>query len=505
MRTRHRESRGWFGIPLLALPSIAWLAIPPLVFGVSLFDYVPGFDNDEIHYWHEILTFSEVGFSGGYYTVDELPAPAAFSPFGTEGPAFAFLYGSLAKVFGWHPFSPAFYNAVLVFFCLAGMSLLARSPSPASALIAVLTATYWPLAIVAPTIMQEPLHNAAAILLAGVFYRFVRNDRSSGGSRWLGGLTIAVMSTVRCTWSAFSAPFLLLALPWSRMRAIVWSLVFVSLAFLVASWWASPYPRYTLWPDLMSGHRWVHRWLLWNGSNFFRLVDEPYGAEAATLGLMLRCQMAAIVIYAGWRLSMAVRNEDRVERAIMALILFSLLHIVLAQILFYSVDNFHDYRVFGPYLLFVLILLILFERFGVVALVIASNLLAAPTFLEAYAVRNIEGVDYVRRGPMSKNVPASLGDFEKAVRGALVYRPDSNRWCNTLLTRTYRSQLIAVPAGIGLSALLDAEELSLPPKSKYILLADNDPLLRSSDLRLERLAHTPEGTLHYNPDSGCPR
>lgn len=500
-----RESSRGFGVLVLAVPSAVWLLLPSLGFGLSLYDYVPGFDNDEIHYWHEILSFSHVGFSSGYYTVDELTARAAFSPFGPEGPAFAFLVGSIAKLSGWYLFSPAYFNALLVFLSLTTTYFLGRPPLTSVLLITALIATYWPLALVAPTIMQEPLHHVAAIVLAGAFYRLIASPHSSVSARWMGGAMIAAMSAIRCTWSAFSVPFLFLTSAKSRLGLLLASVAFASLAVVLAFWWSAPYPRYRLWHDLMSGDRWVREWLLWNASNFFRFVDEPYGSEAAWLGLLLRCQIAGVAIYAGWRMFLAVRDRDRIERAAMALILFTLLHIILAQVLFYSVDNFHDYRVFGPYLLFALMLLALFHRFRIATVVIASNLLVAPVFLEAYALRNIEGVDYVRRGAASKNDPIDVEAFGSAVRDTLVYTPDPNRWCNTLLTRSYRSVLVAVPAGIGLTMLLDIGELRLPPMSKYLLLPDSDPLLASAELRLERLSDTSEGTLYYNLDSTCPR
>ncbi|MCL5428564.1 MAG: hypothetical protein M1347_02015 [Chloroflexi bacterium] len=57
--------------------------------------------SDEIIYWREIKTFSEYGFGGGQYSTDERPALFSASPFGSHGPAFAMLFGSLGRMVGW--------------------------------------------------------------------------------------------------------------------------------------------------------------------------------------------------------------------------------------------------------------------------------------------------------------------------------------------------------------------------------------------------------------------
>jgi hypothetical protein len=71
------------------------------------------FKVDEMRYWHQIATFRAVGFNGGYYTIDEQPAPASFSHFHTKGPLFPMLYGTIACFVGWYPESGRFSTASL--------------------------------------------------------------------------------------------------------------------------------------------------------------------------------------------------------------------------------------------------------------------------------------------------------------------------------------------------------------------------------------------------------
>ena len=53
------------GVPVLVLGLVR------VFFGVPISAYRP-LINDEVAYWHQALTFSHVGFNGGFYTVDEM-------------------------------------------------------------------------------------------------------------------------------------------------------------------------------------------------------------------------------------------------------------------------------------------------------------------------------------------------------------------------------------------------------------------------------------------------
>lgn len=82
------------------LPSILAICLPVFFWGRSILEFVPN-SSDEIIYWREIKTFSEYGFGGGQYSTDERPALFSASPFGSHGPAFAMLFGSLGRMVGW--------------------------------------------------------------------------------------------------------------------------------------------------------------------------------------------------------------------------------------------------------------------------------------------------------------------------------------------------------------------------------------------------------------------
>jgi hypothetical protein len=76
-------------------------------------------------------------------------------------------------------------------------------------------------------------------------------------------------------------------------------------------------------------------------------------------------------------------------------------------------------------------------------------------------------------------------------------------WCNTLLTTTYQREIVAVPAGIGLSVGRPADELTPPIKSGYVLLTTDSVQAFGDKARLQHLATTALGELYVNRDAGC--
>ena len=89
---RHRLGRGAAtilcvaGVPVMIIVLVRWF------YGVPISAFHPVL-NDEVSYWHQALTFSRVGFHGGYYTLGEVTNASGFTPFGPHGPGFAVAYG----------------------------------------------------------------------------------------------------------------------------------------------------------------------------------------------------------------------------------------------------------------------------------------------------------------------------------------------------------------------------------------------------------------------------
>ena len=71
------------------------------------------------------------------------------------------------------------------------------------------------------------------------------------------------------------------------------------------------------------------------------------------------------------------------------------------------------------------------------------------------------------------------------------------------MTTTYAREIVAVPAGIGLSIGRPASSLTPPIRSGYLLLTRDsvDDVQRKT--RLEHLATTTLGELYVNRDAAC--
>lgn len=109
--------------------------------------------------------------------------------------------------------------------------------------------------------------------------------------------------------------------------------------------------------------------------------------------------------------------------------------------------------------------------------------------------------------------------FQEAIK-EITYTPNQNAWCNTVLPITspnfppyvlYPYELMALPAGVGFSFVVQPHNLKLPLKSKYLLLGDafrTDPDYQTlstiilNDATL--LSRTPHGNLYLNLKAQCP-
>ena len=132
---------------------------------VSLANFTP-VTSDEIGYYLQINAFVHHGFQGGYFTISEHPARAAFSHFGVHGPLFPVLYGALGKLLGWHFYSGPLFNVLFVTLAIGIFCLVVRPNVWQSVLGALFLATFWPFYQELVSMMQDPVHWAIAILIA---------------------------------------------------------------------------------------------------------------------------------------------------------------------------------------------------------------------------------------------------------------------------------------------------------------------------------------------------
>jgi hypothetical protein len=477
------------GVPILVI------ALVHVFFGVPLSAYRP-IINDEVAYWHQALTFSRTGFAGGYYTLGEVTNPSGLTPFGPHGPGFAVIYGTWGAIFGWHRHTAVILNLIAIGGAAWIWVSLTRVSIPRLLLATMLLLTFWHMLFWAPTGMQESLHHAGALVLAGCFASAL-----GPSPRWwvtaLGWITIGVLSFVRPSW-IFLLPLWALATARTSSRAMAMATLATSLVIGGAILFA--YSRTTAPYD--------------EGFFFLRAASLSLGAEAIldnvssnvqrlsrpgeyhAIELLERYQYGALLL-ATTLAAVVTMSKRRGLTPHLAITAATLAIALTAMLLLYQFTNYAEHRVLSAFLLFgAMLCLAAPGRLGpaLAAGLVCSSLVSARTSLieveDAWRARFV----WDRR---------SVTELERALGNTVRYRPEVSRWCNTLLTSQYPPQLIAVPAGIGLSVVRKPEKMTLPPRSRYLLLDEPVRAAFTGPLHLDPVATLAYGTLYVNLDARC--
>jgi hypothetical protein len=494
--------RGAAALLCVAAVPVAVLALVHALFGIPLSAYRP-IGSDEVAYWHQAATFSEVGFRGGYYTVDELTNPSGMTPFGPHGAGFAVLYGLFGAVFGWSRHSVVLLNLIAIAGAVALWVALTKLSLPRLLLAGVMLLTYWHVVFWAPTGMQESLHQAGAIVLAGCFAAVL----SSRSQRWtvvLGWVVLGVLSFIRPSWIML-LPVWAVATSrnsrWPVMAATVGgSLLYGAVILFAYSSTTAPYGAGFFFLRAASQSLPVQALIDNLQYNLQRIArTDQYRA----IELVQRYQYVAFLLATAsataWGIGRRVPVSGKSWRVtphlpIAAIVLAAALA---AMLLLYEFAGFAEHRVLSAFLLFgAMLCLAAPGRLGplLVAGLVLSNVMTTRTALTEFEVvwhDRFEGEEQ------------DLAELERAIGGRVIYQPGTQRWCNTLLTSAYPPSLIAVPAGIGLSVLQKPELLMIPPRSRYMLLDDRVQAAFTRRLNLQTIASLPYGTLYVNRDAPC--
>ncbi len=488
---------------LIALaPLAATLALARLHLRTNITQFVPYF-NDEVGYWHQVLTFKTAGFNGGYYSLNEWPPMASFLHYDTFGPWYPMLYGAAAVLVGWEPYSGIIVNGLALAVALFTFYLLLRLPPRRALLAGGFTLTSWPVLLFLFSNMQESLQQAFAIGTAILFYAVITRRGRLPAALYRGGLAwLLAIAITRPAWALLFLPYFGLASRrrgWGRLiMTLLQSTLAVGVVLLAGMITGAPgnnsiyktIGSFTISPDI--GVRYLLAYVSGNLAAFFN-PRKPLLDWLQTVQTLVLIAGALIVL---WRRRGAA-DGIRDEAAFHAL---NLGGIVAASQALYIVGTGGDYRVTGAHLLLSGLLLVLCRRDRVALALLASNLVFFPAFLDHYAAAARPALTADR---------AALTEFRAAAHQAVRYDPHAaSAWCNTLILPIplYDERLTGIPGGIGLSFFVDADEVPLPLKSQYLL---TDPvtaerlLRRQPRPRLELLAEQPAAALYRNLDANC--
>jgi hypothetical protein len=513
---------GGLALLVIAIPAAVTFLMLDQYIGVSLDQFMP-WVNDEASLWHQALTFSHHGFTGGgYYTLYELPAKASFTHYYAWGPFYPMLQGIFARIFGWELYSGVIFNIMLLTGAIAFFVYAARPTLVQLLLMGVLLATFWTMLVYIPTGMQESFQSAAAIVLAAMFYRLIKEGPALPRAwQWALGITILCVSLIRGTWVLAFFPYFLLLSEHSwrgYLYAFVKALVLSAAAFAFYSYISSELPyRFTdqLFDAVAAasglGDK-INAALDMFGDRLElnrRLYQEDMPSfDWLLIGVVMWLEyfvlLIGVAIWLGVRATRAYRARQpfRLGESIPREILFhglNLLLLLILLVLLYQVD----FRMGVAALLLSLLVMLMSRHYWVVVTVILVNLLVTPYFSNTYKVY-VQGRFFPYR-PYVEQVDALVNPYVEFDDDA------PTGWCNTLLipVEIYSWPVTVVPEGIGVSMYYTLDDLPLPAKSKYLVLTDSGAQRIGETQSLEKLSTQAMGLftepigLYVNHDAGC--
>ena len=479
---------------IICISAALTVLLPLLTFKVNIFQYHPAW-SDEMIYRQEILTYKEYGFNGGYFSVNELISHSSFSRFGTHGPVFAVLYGTMARIFDWHNYSGIFFNLIFIMVSLALFLLITQPDRKKSILIFLVIALYFPMNLYIPTTMQESVNQSIAILFAAFLIHFSGEEKHSIVLILASLLVLVFGSFLRLTWILVAFPlFFLLQVKRSnawRGIAILVPLIFsVGMGFVYLTW-VSQYPEGFLYQlflqtSVLSSLKIIFEHTFTNLISFLSISNK-----SSVLEIFLRYQfliILALFIFVG-------KINERLQRTNVFLMASSLL-ITLA---FYDINRWTDFRTLAPFLLIGLLSLVSSADNLIVKrmlyLYLISNVLVFPFFIKAYLDFHVDHF---------KGTKDPAADIFAKKLGGIEYLPGASPWCNSILSsHMIYEEIRLLPAGIGLNQLMPPFDKGNPVKSHY-LFTSQDFLVQQGLLETCKPVYSDNGEVFcIRTDDGC--
>jgi hypothetical protein len=472
------------GLVALVIALCAW----PLI-AFSMRHYLPEVDNDELMYFLLVKTFRSQGFHNGYsFTDDQVPGGPIH--FNIQGPGTVPLYSQLARVVGWTNYSP--YLANLLMFVPAWLLLayaLRGHPNRQIAVsLFVLVNAYFFMFL--PSVMQESFHLAVATALAALW--LLALDTTSLAS-WtcLFALTLGAM-LVRYSWAVVLPCFVF---SFVMQRANAWRIVPRVLAAGLASlvigavatsisvnlllgWALPPAPVVTgaalSFPRIAVGFDTGR--LVTNVTALLRLTSIGMFADYSRyFTVSLAATLAAFLLV----VLFARRGSPARTAGLWAGVVLG--GALTAQLMFYVVDGWRDFRVLLPAHAFAG--LMFFSRAdvgwdawprrnrvaagGVIVLLIAGNMIWAARGVRVNYRQNWSHIMV----PLDESGRSDFKELETYVRPG----PGDSAWCKTIYAEpalTSDPRVSYLPEAFSLSVFSQFPPDHPPPlRGKYLLLS----------------------------------
>lgn len=455
----------WVLYLLIALaPGIVTVLLLSSQLNAKLTDFHPAW-SDEVLYWQQINSYQGVGINGGNFTFEEQLADSGSLQYGTHGPVFTMFYGGLARVFGWSLYAGVFFNLVLLSIALFVALWLIKPDNRQSILILLLVGLSYPVLYFAPTLMQESLQYAIAILLGGIMIRWAKDEKPSRLIKIIAVAIVVFASLIRISWVVVFFPVVYFL---KDTRSKRWALLSVGISILLSismyllfNYWTSPYPDWFFYQVLTPsatifskiGVLFAHA--IENIKNYF-----SFGEPSQKIEILFRYQYLLLIVI----LAVMTRKKSKVVITALFLLVSSLLIVIVL----YDVTRFRDYRFLSPFLLMGLLFFIgeikMAPRWTqyLAYIYLLTNILSIGFFLTDY--------HQTHANEYGKNWDP-LGDVYTDTITSIKFSENADPWCNSLLTTHISGENYKHMApGIGLNIVMDPERMIGNIRSHYIFV-----------------------------------
>jgi len=509
-----RVSRAAVSALVVATPTLVTCALLAVLFHATLLNYFP-LVSDELAYYQQIATFVRAGFGGGYFTYDEVPAPMAATHFGVHGPAFPVMYGLIGRLAGWTIQSGPILNLVVLAIATTLFIWMTRPSLRQIVMLGGVMLTSWWVTLMASITMQESLNQAFMVVAAAFAVCLLRDDTRRRGLLLLVVLTtLAAASVLRPTNWIVAIALVFVGFPrrpWSAAWGALAAGVGLAVFWLLWRFISAPIPGLPIDLAGATGAGAVTRVGTYFVSQvsmnvaaifdvrsfverpFFQHVVYESTAVAAVSGLLVALAFGkAVAGRQGSRRPIEFMGTLPFRVDVLNLIVLGIALVALFGFYFDSEASIS--RVLAPFLLWSQLVLVATRcRTWLLASTVVANLLVAPSFVTTYREW---------RGDLFTYDRARFELFRRQVSSSIVFHPDDNAWCNTLLTMSSDREIVGVPAGIGLSVAKNPAS-NVPIKSRYLLLTGDGPQRYRSRTTLQYLGATVLGDLYLNRDARC--
>lgn len=502
-----RLKKGW----LLSLAVLFF----PIVFSLWSFfayshpsrDIVP-YSSDEMDYWLETRSFQAAGFSMGYFTLNEVTAPIQSMPFGCHGPGFIFITSTIAKLLnGLTLDAGLLYN---LFYLTASIALFIWLIQPGIRYLACLlfiVPTFPDVFLYMPHFMQEVIHTGFAFIIAGLFYRLITSERSKWWATTL-FFVLIIASYARISWSTFFIPLSLICFKRENKSgaiALMLGLLMMATIYMLYLQTTAPFTfgtGRTFFFDAYTGKTSAGEAINHFIEYFFENIKDlwfGYLSKANVTLWVIICwlTLGMYIILAGSRAITTTNKEPRTIRNFLFHIhFFGLFGIFVLEMIYYGV---------GTKILITsaIVTFLVTTRFISSPLITAHFIFAQalffPLVFSSYPSAVITLTD-------TNTKRERFQSFHELITPLIKYEKNTNRWCNTILMGDweYPSEFIGLPAGIGVSFMMDYSQYLPPAKSKYLFLrTDKEIAYFTRNNNITYLSHTPIGDLYINNDCQC--